>query len=195
MLSASLTGLYQERIEDEILYANGGKDLESYRASLYLTPNDADTFTLDYAYHDQKRVHTEGKTRTSTSETNNNRNAIGLAHSGNYLWGNGNSYLSRERVENVGRELEVENTNANTQWSLSFIEHLVTLGAAFEQQQLDNQDYVFRNSQWSLFAEDEWYLSDSFTLTAGLRYDNNQQFSSQFSHVFTVCGMLRMHGR
>lgn len=181
LLSASVTGLYQQRVEDEILYANGGKELENYRASLYLTPTDTDTFTFDYAYHDQKRVNTEGKTRNSTSETQNNRNAIGLAHDGNYLWGSGASYVSQERVENVGRELTVENTNVNSQWSLPLSDHFLTLGAAFEQQELDNTQYVFKNAQWSLFAEDEWYLLDNFTLTAGLRYDNNQQFESQFS--------------
>ncbi|EGR2356071.1 ligand-gated channel protein, partial [Vibrio alginolyticus] len=38
LLSTSLTGLYQERKEDEIEGGYAGKTLDNYRASLYLTP-------------------------------------------------------------------------------------------------------------------------------------------------------------
>ncbi|WP_413701517.1 TonB-dependent receptor domain-containing protein [Psychromonas sp. KJ10-10] len=55
------------------------------------------------------------------------------------------------------------------------------LVVAFEHQELDNSDYIFTNHQWSIFAENEWYITDSFALTAGLRYDNNEKFDSAFS--------------
>ncbi|NAW69142.1 TonB-dependent receptor [Vibrio sp. V27_P1S3P104] len=181
LLSASLSGLYQERKEDEILYANGGKELQSYRASLYLTPTDDDTLTFDYTYHDQQRINTENKSRTANAETNNHRRSFGLAHAGTYQWGQGQSYLSHENVENVGRQLEVENTSVNTQWSMPIGEHYLTVGAAYEKQQLDNRQFLFKNRQWSLYAEDEWYLTELFALTAGLRLDNNDQFDTQLS--------------
>ncbi|KHT64036.1 ligand-gated channel protein [Photobacterium gaetbulicola] len=181
LVSASLTGLYQERKEDDILYANGGKQLDNYRASVHLTPTTEDTFTVDYTYHDQERVNTADKSRPSTSETQNRRESFGLAHSGNYNWGSGSSYISQETVENVGRELEVENTNLNSQWSLPLGNHYLTIGMAYEKQELDNASFIFKNSQRSVFAENEWYMTDSFALTAGLRYDDNDQFSSHFS--------------
>ncbi|MGB2079156.1 MAG: TonB-dependent receptor domain-containing protein [Vibrio sp.] len=181
LLSTSVTAMYQERKEDDILFGNGGKELNNIRGSLYLTPTDSDTFTFDYTHHDQERKNTEGKSRTRSSETNNNRQSFGLAHAGQYQWGNGDTYVSQETVENEGRELEVENTKFNTQWTLPIESHYLTLGASYEHQELDNTDYIFKNSQWSLFAEDEWYLTDSFALTLGLRYDDNEQFDSQFS--------------
>ncbi|MBT2919774.1 TonB-dependent receptor domain-containing protein [Vibrio anguillarum] len=200
LLSASLSGLYQERKEDEILYANGGKELQSYRASLYLTPTDDDTLTFDYTYHDQQRINTENKSRKANAETNNHRRSFGLAHSGTYKWGQGQSYWTHEKVENVGRQLEVENTSVNTQWSIPVGEHYLTVGAAYEKQQLDNRQFLFKNTQWSLYAEDEWYLTDLLALTAGLRLDDNDQFNTQLSprlygvytlnHHWTVKGGL-----
>ncbi|MBF4286389.1 TonB-dependent receptor domain-containing protein, partial [Vibrio anguillarum] len=154
-------------------YANGGKELQSYRASLYLTPTDDDTLTFDYTYHDQQRINTENKSRKANAETNNHRRSFGLAHSGTYKWGQGQSYWTHEKVENVGRQLEVENTSVNTQWSIPVGEHYLTVGAAYEKQQLDNRQFLFKNTQWSLYAEDEWYLTDLLALTAGLRLDDN----------------------
>ncbi|KHA62108.1 ligand-gated channel protein [Vibrio variabilis] len=181
LLSTAISGMYQERIEDEILYANGGKTLENYRASVYLTPTETDTITLDYTYHDQERVNTEGKTRTKSSETTNNRRSLGLSHDANYESITGSSYVSSEKVENVGRDLAVHNINANTQWSKALGMHYVSFGAAYQSEELDNGDFVFNNTQWSLFAEDEWYLADDFALTLGLRYDDNEQFNSHLS--------------
>lgn len=181
LLSTSISGMYQERIEDEILYANGGKTLENYRFSLFLTPTADDTFTLDYTHHEQERVNSEGKSRPRSSETNNNRQSLGIAHDARYESVMGSSYISTETVDNVGRDLEVQNINANTQWSKAFGAHYLSFGAAFESQELDNGEFVFKNSQWSIFAEDEWYLTDSFVLTLGLRYDDNEQFNSHFS--------------
>ncbi|EOW9126475.1 TonB-dependent receptor domain-containing protein [Vibrio cholerae] len=181
LASTAISGMYQERVEDNILYANGGKTLENYRASLFFTPTEKDTISLDYTHHDQERVNTGGQSRPKSSATNNNRQSVGLAHNANYESVVGSSYISTETVENVGRNLKVQNINANTQWSRAFGEHYVSFGAAFEHEELDNSSFIFKNSQLSLFAENEWYLTDHFALTIGLRYDDNQEYDSHFS--------------
>lgn len=184
LLSTSFSGLYQERIEDEILYGYSGKTLGSYRGSLHLTPTEDNTFSLDFTHHEQQRVTTEGKSKTSDSVRDNNRQSISLSHSGSYDWGSGTSYIDNEVVENEGGELEVENLSFNTQWSVPIFDaHYMTIGASYEHQELTNfaADYVFTNSQWSIFAEDEWYITDDFALTTGLRFDNNDVFDAQLS--------------
>ncbi|MFA0156602.1 TonB-dependent receptor [Vibrio sp. 10N.261.46.A3] len=184
LLSASFSGLYQERKEDEILYGYGGKTLESYRGALHLTPTDDDTFSFDYTYHDQERVTTDGKSKTTDSERVNNRQSLGLSHSGNYDWGSGTSYINNETVENEGGEMEVENLTLNSQWSMPVLEaHYLTIGFNYTRQELTDsgEDHVFKNNQWSLFAEDEWYITDSFALTTGLRFDQNDVFDSHLS--------------
>ncbi|OOE80915.1 ligand-gated channel protein [Salinivibrio sp. ML198] len=186
-LSANLSARYQERIEDDIAFANGGKTLENYRASLHFTATDDDTISVDYTHHDQTRENTAGKTRTRDSETNNNRQSIGIGHEASYSDISGSSYFSMESVENVGRSLEVENIRAKTQWSKTLNLHYVSVGTNFEREVLDNGSFEFRNAQWSVFAEDEWYVSDNIALTLGLRYDNNEQFGSHLSpRVYAV---------
>ncbi len=35
---------------------------------------------------------------------------------------------------------------------------------------------TFRQKSWSVFAEDEWHLTDALALTAGSRYEHHEQF-------------------
>ena len=196
LLNVSLSGLYQEREEDRINRGYGGKELDNYRGAIHLTPNNTDTVSLDASKQDQKRFTTEDRSSSSTTETNNNRESISLSHNGNYNWGSGSSYLQTETVENEGRDITIENKTFNTQWSLPSNLHFVTVGAAAGKEQLDDSDTnageatSISNYQWSIFAEDEWLLTEGFTLTMGLRLDDNEQFSSHLSpKVYGVWNM------
>lgn len=40
---------------------------------------------------------------------------------------------------------------------------------------------TFRQKSWSVFAEDEWHLTDALALTAGSRYEHHEQFGGHFS--------------
>ncbi|WP_299728779.1 TonB-dependent receptor [uncultured Endozoicomonas sp.] len=196
LLSASFSGLYQERAEDDIEGGYAGKTLDSYRGSVYLTPTKTDTFSLEFTQHDQERVTTLGKSvirNSQVAERQYNRHSIGLSHSGNYDWGTGSSYVSRETVENKGADKEVVNDLFNTQWGIFFDEHHLTVGASFEQKALDDkkQGLSSKNDQWALFAEDEWYLTDTFALTLGARYDQNDTFDGHWSP--RVYGVWSMH--
>ena len=190
LLSVNLSALYQEREEDEIERGYGEKELTSYSGTLHLTATQHDVISLEYSEHDQKRISTSGlslPSRNSSSETNNNRSTWSLAHKGSYSWGAAHSYIQQESVENEGREITIENTLANTQWSIALENHHVTLGGAFEQEKLDDKTTnaatitKIDNTQWSLFAEDEWSLHPDFTITTGLRVDDNEQFDSHLS--------------
>ena len=123
MLSASFTGLIQERKEDEIINGYGAKEMENYRAELHFTPTKSDRITLDYAKQDQKRITSEGKSADSAraaSETNNNRESFSLSYIGSYDWGAGTSFIQKETVENVGRVITLDNLVFNSQWSTAF---------------------------------------------------------------------------
>lgn len=40
---------------------------------------------------------------------------------------------------------------------------------------------TFRQKSWSVFAEDEWHLTDALALTVGSRYEHHEQFGGHFS--------------
>ncbi|MGY5615283.1 TonB-dependent receptor domain-containing protein [Vibrio brasiliensis] len=186
LLSASVTGLYQERKEDEIEGGYAGKTLDNYRASVYLTPTTDDTFTLELTNHNQERVTTLNKSvvrESQVAEREYERQSIGLGHDGDYAWGTSASFISTETVKNIGADKEVKNSQINTQLGLPIDAHYLTLGASFEQKDLTDHSLSLtsKNQQWAIFAEDEWYLTETFALTLGLRYDDNEIFDGQLS--------------
>lgn len=191
LLSITASGLYQKREEDDIERGYAEKELRNMRTAFHLTPNTTDTLTFEYILQDQTRTSTPGKSlpeRNSLSETESERHSYALTHEGKYKDLTSRSYVQQESVENVGRNITIDNLVANTQWSLILNEsHMVTLGAEFLEESLDDFDTNsgdatnIENSQWSVYGEDEWRLTDKLAFTLGLRLDDNEQFSSQVS--------------
>ncbi len=191
LLSITASGLYQKREEDDIERGYAEKELRNMRTAFHLTPNTSDTLTFEYILQDQTRTSTPGKSlpeRNSLSETESERHSYALTHEGKYKDLTSRSYVQQESVENVGRNITIDNLVANTQWSLILNEsHMVTLGAEFLEESLDDFDTNsgdatnIENSQWSVYGEDEWRLTDKLAFTLGLRLDDNEQFSSQVS--------------
>jgi len=198
ILTASFTGMYQERDEDNIVSGFGGKEMENYRAELHFTPTATDRFTFDYAKQDQKRITTEGKSaapRRPSSETNNNRESFSLSHSGEYDWVKGNSFIQQETVENVGREITIDNLIFNSQWSTAFNASALVAGITYESEELEDFSNVgqateISNYQWSVFADNEWQANDDLAITLGLRLDDNEIFKSHTS--YRVYGVLSL---
>jgi len=45
----------------------------------------------------------------------------------------------------------------------------------------NNRDERFNIDQWALFGEDEWWLTDAFALTGGLRMDHHEIYGNHWS--------------
>lgn len=190
LLSLQLSGAYFDREEDDILRGYSGNELTSYQAALNLTPTSSDTVTLAHSGYNQDRSFTSGKSqplRNNSGETRNTRRAVSLAHSGDYNTLSTESFAQNEWIENKGRDITIENRTARSQWSLPLVLHFLTFGASYEDNRLDDETTnagsvsEISNSQWSVFAEDEWFITDSFTLTLGARFDDNERYDTHFS--------------
>ncbi|ENB2823078.1 bifunctional siderophore receptor/adhesin Iha, partial [Escherichia coli] len=65
--------------------------------------------------------------------------------------------------------------------------HLLTVGGEYQSSSmkdgvvLASTGETFRQKSWSVFAEDEWHLTDVLALTAGSRYEHHDQFGGHFS--------------
>lgn len=51
---------------------------------------------------------------------------------------------------------------------------------------------TFRQKSWSVFAEDEWHLTDALALTVGSRYEHHEQFGDTSVRVHIWSGMWQM---
>ncbi|ENM6993769.1 bifunctional siderophore receptor/adhesin Iha [Escherichia coli] len=135
------------------------------------------------------------------------RNKISAAYDHTFTFGTWKSYLNWNETENKGREL-VRSVLKRDKWGLagqprelkesnlilnSLLltplgeSHLVTVGGEFQSSSmkdgvvLASTGETFRQKSWSVFAEDEWHLTDALALTAGSRYEHHEQFGGHFS--------------
>ncbi|WP_447989919.1 TonB-dependent receptor domain-containing protein [Achromobacter spanius] len=93
----------------------------------------------------------------------------------------------RRPTDGDKRDLEYDNWVFDTKWTTPLFNerHNLTMGGQWREQHfkdtlvsapLDQRQY-----QWALFAEDEWRIVDDLALTAGARYDRNEQFGGKWS--------------
>ncbi|EEV6773859.1 bifunctional siderophore receptor/adhesin Iha, partial [Escherichia coli] len=135
------------------------------------------------------------------------RNKISAGYDHTFTFGTWKSYLNWNETENKGREL-VRNVLKRDKWGLagqlrelkesnlilnSLLltplgeSHLVTVGGEYQSSSmkdgvvLASTGETFRQKSWSVFAEDEWHLTDALALTAGSRYEHHEQFGGHFS--------------
>lgn len=197
VLSISVNGLYQKREEDNIERGFAEKSLSNLRSALHWTPTEEDVVSFEFITQDQTRIATPGLSlpqRNRRSELESERQSYAITHEGRYENLVSRSYIQQESVENVGRNITINNTLLNSQWSISLIpNHNITAGIEFQEESLDDFDTNsgsatnIENSQWSVYSEDEWRLSDALALTMGLRLDNNDVFDVQLSpRVYAV---------
>ena len=204
LLGLQLYGQVSSREEDEILYGYEDKHLQSLTARLSWTPLENHDFTLEAGATEQTRrsnmglsAPTEGCRGGCTDSDNEfTREHVAVTHTGRWAFGTTDSYVQREVSENVSRQMEIENLVAKTSLVAPLGDHIVTVGAQFEQEdlkdltsnQISNRTQVDM-SQWALFVEDEWLLSDTVSLTGGVRLDDNDNYGSHVSpRIYGVWG-------
>lgn len=202
LLGVQLSGQFSKRDEDDFVAGFRGKEQSNIKAKFILTPSDNHEIMFEVGSAKQKLDETLGKTVAplaqgescgrrgcpESSTTEYDQETYSLSHNGFYDFGSSRSYLKYDKFDNTSREMYVENTDAQTSWTLPFTNHNASVGAAYLKEELD--DYTsnsisdlthVENEQWSVFAEDEWSASKQFKLTTGLRYDHDGNFAGHFS--------------
>ncbi|TVR61221.1 MAG: TonB-dependent receptor [Candidatus Competibacteraceae bacterium] len=128
------------------------------------------------------------------------RDQVRLGHVGRFDFGTWETTLTFDQVETKGRtinagavpdetrfgtprQLELDTTILDTKLVTNVGDHAITVGGQYLRPELKDGFFPesLKGRQFSLFAEDEWFIVDNFALTGGLRYDNNQDFDGQFS--------------
>lgn len=130
-----------------------------------------------------------------------NRNQLTLGYTGRFDAGMLETRLTRDfletrgrtiplnsglnpALEGSGRKLQLETWILDARYITGIGNHLITIGGQYiDPKMKDGLWGGASNSvrQHSLFVEDEWSITDTVTLTGGLRYDNNDAFSGQWT--------------
>ena len=126
------------------------------------------------------------------------RDQLTLAHTWRLARAHLDTSLTRNATETLGRtiprgtpgkepgsprDLENENLIAESKAVVRLEAHTLTLGGQYwEAEMVDGvAPQPYEQTQWALFAEDEWMLARDLRLTLGLRHDEHSQFGGQIS--------------
>lgn len=196
LLGLQVYGRASQRDEDDILNGYEDKRLQSLTARLTLTPHQDHDIALEAGRTHQERRSLVGRSAPAEGCRGGCTDSIGdysnehlaLSHSGRWGIGTSESHLQREASENDSREMEITNTQARTSLLLPLGRHMLTLGADYEEESLDDRTSnrisdrtQVSSSQWGLFVEDEWLLTERWALTGGVRLDDNENYGSHLS--------------
>lgn len=216
LLGAKVTGLLSRRAEDKIVNGYNEQKMRNGGITLNFTPDEKNDFDLDFARELQDRNSTPGMSKAAEtcrgttctpntkSDSRYEHTTYSLTHSGYYEDFNTTSYIQQEETNNPGREMRSYNTTFNNQNQIFLGDHTLTLGGQYRYEklrdngnQLEAADGLNKLTRWSwaLFAEDEWSMTESFTLTGGLRMDKDQNYGTTGRRAVTAYGTWPISGR
>ncbi|UNM95360.1 TonB-dependent receptor [Ignatzschineria rhizosphaerae] len=190
-LGLQLYGKYSHRQEDS--HTSPGipeRRMENIGGKLTFVPIEGQTFELEYGAGFQKRISTKGKsTARDGSDNKYKRNNISTRYLGEFDHGiTAELFYAHEKNDNYSRNMIVKNTEVNGNVIIPIGNHTVTVGGQYIKEDLtdtNNQlnkdiDKISRKSH-AIFVEDEWWLLDNFAITAGMRYDHDENYGSHYS--------------
>lgn len=191
-LGLQLYGRTSQRDEDDIVSGYNDKSLQSLTGRLTWAPSQQHDISLEAGYTDQERSSTPGRSvEVTDAESNSKHNSrhLALTHSGRFDIGTTETFVQRESTKNVARDITITNTTAKTSLVMPLGMHMVTIGASYEDESLEDTttnsisaDVTdLDNSSWAVFLEDEWYLTDTWSLTGGVRVDESEDYGSHVS--------------
>lgn len=192
-LGLQLYGKYSHRQEDN----NNSpgipeRRMENIGGKLTFVPIDGQTFELEYGTGFQKRLWTEGKSSNANSDNKYKRNNISARYLGEFDHGiTAELFYAYEKNDNYSRKMIVKNTEVNGNVIIPIGNHTVTIGGQYLDEKLTDSNNKFNTStkvinnisrkSHALFIEDEWWLLDNVAVTAGMRYDHDENYGSHYS--------------
>ncbi|WP_168393754.1 TonB-dependent receptor domain-containing protein [Acinetobacter indicus] len=195
----------QKREEDAYVGGFRGAERESLNSRLSYILNDNHDLQLEANFVQQESETTVGKTvapanNAADSSSRNYRHVYALTHHGRYSDQlDSTTYLQYENSKNPDRGntqlgtkgIELDTWTFNNQWNWLLGNHTLSFGAHYKDEKLTdkatnrnpNAPEFSELTRWSAaaFLEDTWHLSDRFDLTAGLRYDHDENYSGHVS--------------
>ena len=203
-------GRMKNRGEDDIYYprpvTSGANGLRERNLGVKLSIQPAANQDIDLVAGTEtlRYTRTPGRSIAATAaatRTEHGRDYFGITHTGRWAFGNTTVSLNREIGEQQSWSTgvrstvapEVTNTVLDGLLTKPFERHLLRVGLQYrvaDVEGLGRQDAVaglpvnvddVSLTAWALFAEDDFFVTDRFTLTAGARYDHDERYGGHWA--------------
>lgn len=199
-LGLTLYGSRFKRNEDQYTGGYAGRENKDLTAKLAWKLTDSQALGLE-------ATHGEGDNRRTArtgaaGDVKNERDYFALTH--DMDWGSRvrtNSFITRENVDitNGSYTSEYTATYLQTKTVLPLDKHMISFGAEYKKENTNHDASRFPGSrsinlsrwQMALFAEDEYFLTDRFSVVGGLRYDRNEHYGSEW--IPRLYGVYRLN--
>ena len=193
VLSISVYGKNLNKSEDKISYANREQKDRNFGTKLFFRPNENNDITLELARSDVKYKRSKGK--TLASGTNNSSvdlerikgDMINLSHEARLDDILLQSYLSYGKIKEIAQQnLTLKTLNFDTKGSYFTDNNAFTLGLNAKKEKLDEKATTadaanVKRYDVSLYGEDDYHLTKDFILSAGVRYNYDENYGSHVS--------------
>lgn len=196
-VSLTVYGGRYHRDEDEIDASYQEYTRINNTVQLGWAPNEANKLELEVGYATQDSKGTDVGTGDAFDLERVRQNQS-VSH--NFDWGGGmrtRSFVQHAFMDNRSQNATYERYTAETSTVVPMGSQVVTVGAQYRTQETENPDRALgapNLQRWdaALFAEHEWYITDPFALTTGLRYVNDENYGSEFvPRVYGVYALTR----
>ena len=192
LLGLSIHGQKSHRQEDRILNGYNQQKTTAGTVKLSLTPNKDHDLSLEAGRSMQDRNSHKGKTAQREDDFSRyDRNHVAITHNGRWSFGKSHTFVQHEENNNPSREMNLKNTEFSSQLTMEPAKnHITTVGVSFKNEKLVDKGNQLKSAkpidtleryQWALFAEDEWSLTQSFALTAGLRMNRDENYGTDWT--------------
>lgn len=189
LLGVKLSGQYSHRGEDKIVDGFGRQIVASGGGTLSLTPDEKNTFDLDFKKDSQHRDYREGytyKEGDSSSFSKYEMTHTALTHTGVYDLANTDTYIQYDETKNPTRKMKFDDLIIRNQSVFLIGDHSLSLGGQYRKEKLEAGDNKFALNKldrysWALFAEDEWLMTNDFALTGGIRMDKDENYGTHWT--------------
>ncbi|MCG7393195.1 TonB-dependent receptor [Microvirga sp. ACRRW] len=209
MLGLQMWGRGFAREEDQILSGITGAREGNVGGRLTFSPNENHDLMLESGFTRIRRDASKwGTLEGAANDTYNynDRKYWSLTHEGRWgpttlnfsilqEWADRRNYTENPRTsvfDKNPRSPEIRNTIVDGKFTTPFElfgTHTLVTGGQWNNATLTDQnpgyrtgrDETFSINQWALFAEDEWRLTDTFSITNGLRMDHHEVYGAHYS--------------
>lgn len=178
-------GNYYQRDEDNI--ERGFKDQEklSNTAKVSWLIDDNQDFDVEIGLATQESTTNEEKSGRS-GDLENERFHYALSHNINWSGNNTKSFLQSEELENKTQSAKYARRTLNSQTTLPFKQGTVVVGGQYKWQRSENPLRAKNQAtleRWdsAIFAEGEWYATEDFSLTGGLRAIYDEEYGTKLT--------------
>ena len=198
-LGLQFWGSDKRRQEDDVLDGFAKSNRQTGNLRLWFTPNKNHEFMLEAGRSRQEFWTTPGRTLAPTATRNQNeyiRENYALSHKGRWGFGISDLSLSQESAVREGElqtaKPKTKNTVLDGKLTMPLGNHMLLTGFQIRRNELKSDGY-YSNPQGlgqgidasftekSLFVEDEWAITEKFSLTGGLRLDDNEYFGRHWT--------------